>query len=62
MSLKYHRMLDILDSILLMPANEKKNNNNKNHAKKKQNKIKNISCVCVYFIILQYRVNGVNWL
>jgi len=26
-------MLDILDSILLMPANEKKNNNNKNHAK-----------------------------
>jgi len=33
MSLKYHRMLDILDPILLMPANEKKNNNNKNHAK-----------------------------
>jgi len=39
MSLKYHRMLDILDSILLMPANEKQknNNNNKNHAKSKKN-------------------------
>lgn len=38
MSLKYHRMLDTLDSILLMPANEKKNNNNKNHAKIKKTK------------------------
>lgn len=42
MSLSYRKLLDILDLILLMPANEKKNNNNenKNHAKTIQ-KIKN---------------------
>lgn len=45
MTLNYHRMLDILDLILLMPANEKKKlkYKNKNHAYKKKKKT---LCVC----------------